>query len=101
MMSLTLGEWVRGARQAIRPKLTLEALAEAAGVKTSAIHALETQSKPLAEGPLLKVAARLGLSADELLLRAGLVPGDVVAWLQAKPERLRAVRALMASEERS
>ena len=96
----TLGSWIRAARQAAKPRLTLERLGEAAGVDPSAIHALETRCKPLREATMRRIAARLGLDVDELLVRSGIVPEDVVAWLTAGGRaRISAVRAPMAEQK--
>jgi transcriptional regulator with XRE-family HTH domain len=90
-----LGPWIRSSRTAAR--LTLEQVGEAAGVHASCVQGLEVRGKALSEAVLRRIASKLGLDGDEVVVRAGIVPGDVAAWITAEHTRIRAVRELMAA----
>jgi len=84
----SFGGWLcaeRGAR-----RLSQRALAKAIGVSPSLLSRVEGGEKKLSPEALGRLAETLGLSADKLMLRAGVLPPAVLARIQADPEGLLA-----------
>lgn len=97
--NVTFGQRIKRLRD--EKGITQGALADRCGISGGYLSRVESdEHDPPGEPVIRTMAAVLGAPADELLVHAGRVPSDVVAWLIADPARIATVRALMGRKEK-
>jgi putative DNA methylase len=91
---MSLGKKIAEARAAA--ELSIRSLAEA--VRCSAAHLSRVESGHTAPGAKLvrRIARRLAIPEDDLMMLAGKMPPDVERWLLTRPEEVRRLRGRMA-----
>lgn len=81
----SFGAWLRGSR--CQKGWTQGDLASRIGVSHSLLSKVESDERRLAEPALRRLASALGVAVPLVLLRAGVVPPELIARILAEPER--------------
>jgi HTH-type transcriptional regulator, competence development regulator len=87
---LTLGEYLRAAREALReadPRYSVRGVAERVGIEASYLSKVERDiGSPPSEETLVRLAAELELDADVVLALAGKVSADLRDAIRKRPQ---------------
>lgn len=82
------GEWLR--RQRAARQFSQQEVAERMGISPSYMSRVEKGEKLLSESALARLADLLGLDPQVVMLRAGLVPTELLARISSRPEEFLA-----------